>query len=745
LETQHKQVDPIILSVALPTPLRKTFDYLLPEATIYASLAEARELLTGARVQVSFARQTLIGFIVNVSHTSHFDIKKIKNISQLIDQQPLIPADLLKLCQRAANYYCHPLGEALSTATPALLRQGEPSILQPINSWKIVADTDIKSTLKRAPKQLDLYLRLQERQHWSPELLYSESITPTQLRSLIGKKLVIQQQKLPKPQRSNPLLAQQHHQLTDEQSVAVESINHSDYCAYLLYGITGSGKTEVYLQAIEETLSKHQQVLILVPEIGLTPQTIQRFQARFNRTVVAVHSNLNDKERCEAWLMAAQGIADIVIGTRSAIFTPARNLGLIIVDEEHDQSFKQQDGFRYNARDLAVMRAQQLNIPLILGSATPSMESFNNAQQQRYKLLPLTQRAGSALTPSMEVLDVCRQPLQDGLSPPLITAIQREIEQGNQVLVFLNRRGFAPSLLCHDCGWIAQCPRCDSRLTVHQSPQHLHCHHCDYQRSHIHQCPKCNSREVKCLGQGTERCEQALTTLFPKTDIIRVDRDSTRRKNSMKNILDNINKGDPCILVGTQMLAKGHHFADVTLVVILDADSSLFTADFRAPERFGQLLLQVSGRAGRAQKPGRVIIQSHLSNHPYLQNLLQGNYSNFLAMLEPERKLTQLPPYGNLALIRSESKRPENAAGLLNQLREHLNQSCAHNPQVNLLGPLPAPLEKRNDRYRFQLQINTDNRQLRHHIAALSIQFLDGSVLARRVRWSIDIDPQDMN
>jgi primosomal protein N' (replication factor Y) len=729
---------PVIVSVALPTPLRKTFDY-----TLKRNMSNHLNDLIGTRAQVSFANQTLIGIITKVGHTSQFDLTKLKPITELLDEKPILSAELIKLCERAANYYCHPLGEVMAAAIPVALRQGASAVLPPLKTWHAIADK--AQSLNRAAKQLAIHQRLSQRQQWSAQELQSVGITNADLKPLLKKQVVIEKQQPLKLNRAEPLIIQIPHQMSSEQITAVKSVSLTSYNTHLLYGITGSGKTEVYLQLISKVLIQQQQVLILVPEIGLTPQTIQRFQSRFNRTVVAIHSNLNNKERCSAWLMAANGTADIIIGTRSAIFTPLKSPGLIIIDEEHDSSLKQQDGFRYNARDLAVMRAQKLNIPLILGSATPSLESFNNVQQQRYVLSRLTQRAGSASMPHMSTIDLCNQPLQDGFSQSLINAIDSEIKQGNQVLVFLNRRGYAPALLCHHCGWLAQCPRCDSRLTVHQDPQHLHCHHCDYQRGIIRNCPTCNSHEIQSIGQGTERCEQTLTNLFPSTPIIRIDRDTTRKKNSLKNMLDDINLGEPRILIGTQMLAKGHHFPNVTLVAVLDADSGLFTADFRAAERFGQLLTQVSGRAGRADKPGRVLIQSHLSSHPYLQALIQNDYSHFIDLLEPERRLSQLPPFSYMALIRSEAKRPENAMSLLNQLRATLNQTYTNKPQVSLLGPIPAPMEKRNDRYRFQLQINAETRQLRHQAVMLALSLLETSAFARRARWSIDIDPQDMN
>jgi len=492
-------------------------------------------------------------------------------------------------------------------------------------------------------------------------------------------------------------------------------------------------------------LNNGRQALVLIPEIGLTPQTLSRFQHRFNRPMAVLHSGLNDTERKQAWLLASLGHADIVIGTRSAIFTPLKDPGIIILDEEHDMSFKQQEGFRYSARDLAALRCQRLKIPLILGSATPSLESYYNASQQRYKLLRLTQRAGNAKPPTIELIDLKRQPLKEGFSQPLLDTIEQHLLARGQVLVFINRRGFAPTLLCHDCGWLSQCPNCDSRLTVHQNPSHLHCHHCDYQRSVIHQCPNCNSRELNCVGQGTERTEVLLQNQFPDFPVLRVDRDSTRRKNAMQDIVDEVNRGEPCLLVGTQMLAKGHHFPNVTLVAIIDADGGLFSTDFRGPERMGQLMLQVAGRAGREERPGKVLIQSHLCDHPLLQTLLRQGYSAFAQLLLDERQVSHLPPYRFMALLRAESKRPENAMELLQTARAIAQGLSPSDPELQYLGPLPAPMEKRNDRFRYQLQIQASNRARLHQLLQPLIAQLEQHPLSRRTRWSIDVDPQDMS
>src|SRR5690606_20138006 len=464
--------------------------------------------------------------------------------------------------------------------------------------------------------------------------------------------------------REQPLI------LGSEQQAALERIAHSGFQVSLLDGATGSGKTEVYLQAIARVLAEGKQALVLVPEIGLTPQTLARFQRRFALPIVALHSGLNDRERLDAWVKARNGDARIIIGTRSAIFTPLQNPGIIIIDEEHDNSFKQQDGFRYSARDLAVMRASRLDIPLLLGTATPSLETLHNGLQGRYQYLRLTQRAGTAQAPTIQLLDIRAQTLHEGFAPETLAAIATDISAGNQVLVFINRRGYAPTLECHDCGWLANCNHCSARMTVHQNPRHLHCHHCGHQRPLLRRCPSCHSDKLQPLGQGTERSEAALQQAFPGTRVLRIDRDSTRTRNAMHNLLQEVHTGVPCILVGTQMLAKGHHFTDVTLVVIIDADSGLFSTDFRGPERMVQLLLQVAGRAGRAEKHGRVILQSHHTEHPLVQTLMFKGYRAFAECILHERYITQLPPYRHLALLRAESKRAELAMEFLRLARQ---------------------------------------------------------------------------
>lgn len=728
-----------ILEIALPTPLRRSFDYLAP-AHINAS-----DLQPGVRLKVPFGNQQLCGLLLSVKQQSSVPIAKLKPALTLIDNTPLVSATHLKLLRWAANYYQAAEGDALFTALPTLLRQGEAAELSGDTYYRLTTEGKglPEGALKRAKKQAELLTALQKNDLNRTDLNRLD-ISRATLKALLDKGLAEEFEQLPQPNTQLPLLGQTPLTLNDEQQNAFAQIEFDRYNTYLLEGTTGSGKTEVYLQAIEKALNNGQQALVLIPEIGLTPQTIGRFARRFNTPMATLHSGLSDKDRLQAWLQAREGIARIIIGTRSAIFTPLPELGIIIIDEEHDPSFKQQDGFRYSARDLATVRAQRDQIPLLLGSATPALETLHNALEGRYQHLQLTQRAGGAKAPSLSAIDIRQQELQQGFAAETLEAIRDTIARGNQALVFINRRGYAPTLMCRDCGWQALCPNCDARMTVHQRPYHLHCHHCDHQRGVTQQCPDCLSPKIQALGQGTERSEEDLQQLFPDTPVLRIDRDTTRRKHAMADMLDIIHTGEPCILVGTQMLAKGHHFPDVTLVAIIDADGGIFSADFRGPERMGQLITQVAGRAGRAEKPGRVVVQSHCVDHPLLVTLLNYSFNHYAKMLLKERFIGHLPPYRYLALIKAESKFANSASKVLQQVRNFAEQIHASSPELNYLGPLPALMERRNDRYRYQLQINSSQRGPLQHVLSQLAQFLERSPEARKIRWAIDVDPQDM-
>ncbi len=530
--------------------------------------------------------------------------------------------------------------------------------------------------------------------------------------------------------------------LNEGQQNAVTTITtQKGFGAFLLDGVTGSGKTEVYLRAIESTLEAGKQALVLVPEIALTPQLIARFEARFDTRLAVLHSGLNDGERADAWLRAQRGMASIIVGTRSAVFTPLANAGLVVVDEEHDPSFKQQEGFRYNARDLAVWRARVLDVPILLGSATPSLESLANVESRRYVSLHLPERAGIAEHPDMHLIDLRKQPLQEGLSHALKLRMEQHLNAGNQVLLFLNRRGYAPVLQCHDCGWVSACSRCDARMTLHRKDHRLRCHHCGHESGIPVKCPGCGSEALYPVGLGTERLERVLGELFPEAPMVRIDRDATRRKGELDRLLKRAESGDARILVGTQMLAKGHHFPGVTLVAIVDADGGLFSADFRASERMAQLILQVAGRAGRADRPGEVFIQTHCPDHPLLLKLVREGYAAFAAAALAERKVSGLPPYGHIALLRAEATDEAAPMAFLEQAAELAHG--AHAAWVRFLGPVPAPMTRRAGRWRAQAMLLAPSRSPLQRCLGELVPRLAGLPGARKVRWSIDVDPSD--
>lgn len=734
---------PLILRVAVPSPLRRLFDYLVPLEI--AENAPQAALQPGCRVKVTFGRREVTGLIIERAEQSEFELAKLKPISAIIDSQPLLPTSLFKLFIWAARYYQHPIGDALFSTLPTLLRKGELPPPQGQRCWQLssLGKGLGPDSLKQARKQRALIDLLRAEGPVSDERIV-ESFSRAILRQLEQKSLIEPTVRdIPKLPLET-MLKQDSLPLYRSQQQALDAIDHHSFNCSLLDGITGSGKTEVYLQSIEKVLRYERQALVLIPEISLTPQTEKRFRDRFNVPIVTLHSGLSDKQRLQAWMLARAGTAKIILGTRSAIFTPLQDPGLIILDEEHDQSYKQQEGFRYSARDLAVIRAQQENIPIILGSATPSLESLNNCQAGRYQHLVLSTRAGNAVQPDWKIIDLKGERTDSGIAATTLAAIGETLNNNQQVLVFLNRRGFAPAMLCHQCGWTAECQSCDSRLTVHRARGRLICHHCDYQEPIPQQCPSCHSHQLVAAGEGTERSEATLQRCFPETKVLRVDRDSTRKKGAMQEVFDTADSGQPCILIGTQMLAKGHHFENVTLVAVLDADSGLFSPDFRSHERMGQLLTQVAGRSGRGDVPGRVFVQTHQPDHPLLELLITRGYAHFAEQLMPQRQLTQLPPFRHMAVIRAESNRADQAEAFLHLARKIAQSLVPATPEFGYLGPLPANMEKRAGRFRYLLQIESDQRAtLQPLLSAVALE-LENHRDSRRVRWSIDVDPQEL-
>ncbi len=727
---------PFCYRIAVPSPLRRLFDYL-PPAT------PGDTLKPGTRVRVPFGKRELTGLIIATADASELAVAQLRPVTAALDSEPLLPDELLTLALWAADYYQCPIGEALAAILPGPLRHGEP--LPETGTWHWQLSTRAlglpDTALARAPRRQQLFALLRDGPR-SAACLKSAGIPATAIRALADDGLIERVRAHPATATAaDVLLAETPPSLHPDQTRALAAIALHGYHAYLLHGDTGTGKTEVYLRAIAQVLRQGRQALVLVPEIGLTPQTLSRFKQRFHCTIAVLHSGLSGGERARAWAQARDGSAGIVIGTRSAVFVPLRAPGILIVDEEHDLSFKQQDGFRYSARDVAVMRARSADIPLVLGSATPSLESFHNARAGRYRLLRLSGRPGDRAAPDWQLLDLRRGKLNEGISAPAVQAIGTALAGGHQVLVFLNRRGYAAALLCHDCAWIARCPHCETRLTVHMTSRRLICHHCEFRQSLPAVCPGCASANLQPLGQGTEKTELILENLFPGVPVMRVDRDSTRRKNALNELFDRLHEGAPCILVGTQMLAKGHHFPGVTLAVILSADDGLMSPDFRGGERMGQLLTQVAGRAGRGEHPGTVLVQSHYCDHPLIATLMRQGYSAFAEQLLEERAATGMPPFRALALLRAEARDPRHAEALLTAARQ---AGEALGQPVYFLGPLPAPLEKRGGRYRFQLSLNASNRATLQRLLTPLALMLETLPAARGVRWSIDVDPQEM-
>jgi primosomal protein N' (replication factor Y) (superfamily II helicase) len=726
-----------LLRIAVPTPLRQVFDYLPPPNVAVNSL------LPGIRVRIPFQNRELVGILLEVvNEESTF---RLKAVLEILDQEPVVPADVLQLCLWSANYYHHPVGMVLEAALPILLRQGKSLAAGAVTHWQITAAgrDSLAVETRRAPKQtallktLALYPLGMTRSELQ-ELQVSASL----LKSVNDKELV---EKISRPNLFSAASAVTDFSklLNEAQANAVNTINAQldAFKVFLIDGVTGSGKTEVYLQIIEQVIARQRQVLVLVPEIGLTPQTIQRFRQRFAVPVIALHSALNDKERLNAWLAGMTAGAKIIIGTRSAIFSPFIDLGLIIVDEEHDISFKQQEGFRYHARDLAILRAQNRQVPVILGSATPALESIHRAMRGNYHYLNLPERAGSAQMPRYCVVDVRNQYLEEGLSPALLQAMQEHLQNDSQVMLFLNRRGYAPVFMCHACGHMATCKRCDARMTFHHEPRRLHCHHCDSRKPVPAVCEKCDNKDLHIIGLGTERLEQALQKHFPGVSIARIDRDSTQRKGSMENLLDGILSGEHKILIGTQMLAKGHHFPDVSLVGIVDPDGGFFSSDFRAIERMGQLVLQVAGRAGRATRPGTVMIQTHHPEQPFLKQLITENYYRFAEGLLQDREQAALPPYTFLALFRAEAHSMEQALAFLREVKELTRD---FRDDVPVWGPVPAPMPRRAGRFRVQLLLQSNKRPMLQHYLKLLLPAIEKIPGKSQVRWSLDVDPLEM-
>ena len=727
------------MQVALPVPLRQHYDYVIGDPFMQVGFQP------GMRVSVPFGRRKdQVGMVLGVTDRTSLQPDQLKSVSNVIDYQPLVSPHHLELLCWAADYYHHPVGEVLFSTVPALLRQGKT--VAKGHDEVFVASTEGKKTEagKHAPAQQSLLriLRTHPAGLTRQELRARQAQYARPLKALLEKGLVM---------RSTTGLTgafgsgtkDRGFALNQQQIQAVNSItaNTDTHRTHVLQGITGSGKTEVYIEAVRRIIAQNRQALILVPEIGLTTQFIDRIRQRLPVDIRVQHSALNETERLRNWLAARDGEAGVIIGTRSAVWTPLKSPGIYVVDEEHDPSYKQDSGFRYSAKDIAVVRGKLDNVPVVLGSATPSLETIKNIRSRKYTRQYLPSRASGAGSPEIRFINLRNEPVSGAVSKTLLDEIAVTLEKNNQVLLFLNRRGYAPVILCHSCGWYAECSRCSAKMTFHKDKNRLVCHHCDAHQTLPARCPDCDNAELIEVGHGTQRLNRTLSEHFPDARILRIDRDSTRRKGSMEKMIREITTGNADILIGTQMLAKGHHFPRLTLVGIIDADAGLLSTDFRASERMAQLIVQVSGRAGREDRPGMVFIQTHFPEHPLLQTLVTRGYDEFAGLLLAERKMAQLPPYSYLALLGAEAAGREAAEKFLYEGRSQLKK---FNTGLNIFGPVRAPIEKRRGRYRNQLLIQSGNRNLLRKAMAPWCRLLETMPGAKRTRWFLDIDPQDM-
>lgn len=736
------EVSSAVLRIALDMPRALPFDYLPPAGI------EAAAVPIGARVRVPVGARERIGFVIGTAGEASVPSRALKRVRELIDATALFDEATLQLLLWTAQYYHHPLGEVLAAAIPRALREGAPAE-ERIECWRRVPGTPAAMP-RRAPRQQALLELLGPR----PEGLSAAQLTASlpgwreAARALLTRGWIerFDSQRIPGVPRDSPpqrpVALEPAPPLAPAQIDAVARIEAAadSFAAFLLQGATGSGKSEVYLQCAARTLARGRSVLVLVPEIALTPQLVERFERRLPVPMAVLHSALGDGERLAAWRSARSGHARVVLGTRSAVFVPMPQLGLIVVDEEHDSSFKQQDtGCRYSARDLSVARASQARIPVVLGSATPAFETLHNAQQGRYQRLELPRRADQPAAPRLALIDVRAHALHHGLSQPVIEALRRHLAARSQVLVFINRRGYAPTLLCTGCGWMAPCRHCDARLTVHRGAGELRCHHCGAVEPLPQRCPRCGS-SVKPVGQGTERVEETLQQLFPDERLVRLDRDTVTDAAELTRRMQQIRSGDARILVGTQIVTKGHHFPGIALAVVLNADQGLFSTDFRAPERLAQTIVQVAGRAGREHTRGEVLIQTEYPDHPLLQSLLAGGYEGFAAVGLREREAAGWPPFGRLALLRASATRAEAALDFLRAARTAAPEA----PEVRLLGPVAANMARRAGRFYAQLLLESRERGTLHRLLDAWLPRVGALPESRRVRYALDVDPLDI-
>ena len=728
-----------LIHVALDVPLPQLFTYR----------AEAVAGDVGRRVVVPFGRREAVGVILAVGGRTDIAEGRLRLARRIIREEPALDEDVLALIRFCAEYYQHPIGEVCAAVLPTALRQPRAVPAETLHFRLTAAGRSANLATLPARALLKHELMAQLAAAASISLADARTLSPrgpAALKTLctLGWVETTEAPNSPAPAAAAPppvVTAAAGPALTPDQATVLAQLRGAaeGFHAWLLFGVTGSGKTEVYLHLIAAALARGRQTLVLVPEINLTPQLEERFRRRFpGTTLVMLHSRLASGERLAQWRLAQQGQAQIVLGTRLAVFAPLPALGLVIVDEEHDGSFKQGEGLRYSARDLAVFRARQRGVPIVLGSATPSLETFHNAERVRYTRLDLPTRARGA-PPAIACIDTRTADLVEGLSRPLLEAVKATCARGEQSLLFINRRGYAPVLVCRACAWVAPCHRCSARLVFHTDRHGLRCHHCGHREPAPAACPSCGGQELVPVGAGTQRIEEALARLLPDARILRIDRDATRRKGAWPALRARIEAGEVDVLVGTQMLAKGHDFPNLSLVGVLNADGALYSTDLRAPERLFALLTQVAGRAGRGDAPGRVLVQTEFPQHPFYRALIADDYAAYARELLDERRAAGFPPFAAQALLRAEAANAELA---LVFLRAAARNAHALGGKVEIFDPVPAAMARVAGVERAQLLVQSTSRPALQQFLARWRAGLDAAK-ERRVRWSLDVDPSD--
>jgi len=723
-----------VIQVAFAIPFANSLSYSLPE------FLKTQPVKLGYRVLVPFRNKKCVAIVVGFATDGYSS--KLRDVLEVLDCNEFLPEKSLRFMHKVHQYYLQPLGEVIYAGIPQWFKK-ESNPKLPAETWWQVKEslTAEEAGLRiKNDKQRRVFSYLQENGPLqSRSFTHIERAASAQCKALEKKGLVL---------KSDLCFVDSHPPadpdfiLTHDQSHAINAIeSEQGYRTFLVDGITGSGKTEIYIRLVKNVVNQGRQALVLVPEIGLTPQLFHEFAKRIHGRVAVFHSGLGPVARARAWQKAKTGEIDVIVATRSGIFTPFANLAMIIVDEEHDLSFKQQEGFRYSARDLAVMRASMEKIPVILGSATPSLESFNNAKTGKYIWLKLRQRTNKQALPKIKVLDVRQHKMKKGLSKTVVQKIEEEVEKGNQALVFLNRRGWSPKLMCHECGWVAECEECDTYLTYHKHMNRLRCHHCERIYGLPEFCTACGSQKVESMGEGTEKIHQGLIDNIKGVKVIRVDRDTVKTANQWQQTVDEIKSGIPCVMVGTQMLSKGHDFPNLTLVIIVNVDSSFYSLDFRATEHLSQLMIQVSGRAGRKDKEGKVIIQTHCPENDFFKLLLGKSYEDYAYHECQQRELVGFPPSSFMAIIRARCK----DEGALNAFLESVVDNTEENPTVSIMGPIPAPMYKKMGFFQMQLLFNGNNRKSLHQTLKKIMLSMRQSKIPNTLIWSLDLDPVSLN